>query len=655
MFRRTIMRGVTCAVAASAVLGMAGAVTANAADAGARTLLADTAPAWMPHAKHTGQANANSAVNARVYLAPNGGLANLQAAVAAVSTPGNRDYRHFINPAQYDAIYEPSTATVAAVSSWLNSSGLKVTGVDGERRYVSVTGSVANANKAFGVSIQRYSHDGQNVQSPSGAVTVPAALSGAVLSVTGLDTSQHVNGTSATTPADTPIPPPAGFDNARPCSAYYGQLSATYEGNYQTKLPKYNGKTLSYAPCGYTGAQFRAAYEGGTSLTGKGITVATTLWYASTTIAQDTATYAANHGDAPYAPGQLSQAKYPKFNVTSACAPSGSFTEETLDIEAVHAMAPDAKIRYYAAADCYDTSLIDDLSRIVTENKAQVVSSSWGGASNGESAGSIAAYEQVFMQGALQGVSFMFSSGDNGDELAATGLKQTDYPTSDPYVTSVGGTTTAIDANGNLSWQTGWGTDKYALSADGKSWTPVGYLYGSGGGYSTLNDRPAYQNGVVPASAPPGRAVPDVAMDADPTTGMLIGLTQTFPDGVRYGEFREGGTSLASPLFAGMTALAVQSAGGPVGFLNPVIYGQVQGKSGTFTDVAGAPADAGAVRPDYANSVDPSGGVLYTVRTFDQDSTLSVAKGWDDVTGVGTPSAGYLTSLTAQKSPKSKS
>jgi subtilase family serine protease len=523
-----------------------------------------------------------------------------------------------------------------------------VTGVDGQHRYLGVTGSVANAQKAFGVSIQRYAHDGQNVQAPSGSVTVPAALAGSVLSVTGLDTSQHVNTTTSTAPADTPIPPPAGFNNARPCSAYYGQLSATYEGNYQTKLPKYAGKTLSYAPCGYTGAQFRAAYEGGTNMTGKGITVATTLWYASTTIAQDTATYAANHGDAPYAPGQLTQAKYPKFNVDPACAPSGSFPEEALDIEAVHAMAPAAKIRFYAAADCYDTSLVDNMAKVVDENKAQVVSNSWGGASEGESAGTIAAYEQVFMQGALQGISFMFSSGDSGDELAATGLKQTDYPTSDQYVTSVGGTSTAIDANGNLSWQTGWGTDKYTLSTDGKSWSPVGFLYGAGGGYSSLSDRPTYQNGVVPASAPPGRAIPDVAMDADPTTGMLIGLTQQFSDGAHYGEFREGGTSLASPLFAGMTALAVQNAGGPVGLLNPVIYGQA--KSGNFTDVAGKPGDAGAVRPDYANTVDPTGGVLYSVRTFDQDSTLSVATGWDDVTGVGTPNAGYLTSLKAQKS-----
>ena len=80
-------------------------------------------------------------------------------------------------------------------------------------------------------------------------------------------------------------------------------------------------------------------------------------------------------------------------------------------------------------------------------------------------------------------------------------------------------------------------------------------MYGAGGGSSALFDRPGIPEGRRAASNGwSGRAVPDVGLDADPTTGMLIGETQTFPDGVRYGEYRIGGTSLASPLFAGMTA-----------------------------------------------------------------------------------------------------
>ena len=234
----------------------------------------------------------------------------------------------------------------------------------------------------------------------------------------------------------------------------------------------------------------------------------------------------------------------------------------------------------------------------------------------------------------------MFSSGDDGDELASSGTKQADFPVSDPYVTGVGGTATAIGRRGTLAWETGWGTEKYSRSSDGTSWNLLGFLYGSGGGESALFGQPSYQAGITPTGA---RGVPDVAMDADPTTGMLVGETQTFPDGVYYDQYRIGGTSLASPLFAGMTALAFQNAGGGVGLLNPTIYANAG--SGAFTDVTGPGPDAGNVRADYANGVDASGGLLYSVRTFDQDSSLTVTPGWDDVTGLGSPNSGWLTAV----------
>jgi subtilase family serine protease len=121
-----------------------------------------------------------------------------------------------------------------------------------------------------------------------------------------------------------------------------------------------------------------------------------------------------------------------------------------------------------------------------------------------------------------------------------------------------------------------------------------------------------------------------------------VGETQKFPKGViAYDEYRIGGTSLASPLFAGMTALTLQSAGGGAGLLNPAIYGD----SSAFDDVAGSPPDAGNVRADFANGVDASGGVVYSVRTFNQDSSLDVTPGYDLVTGLGVPNTGWLTAL----------
>ena len=346
------------------------------------------------------------------------------------------------------------------------------------------------------------------------------------------------------------------------------------------------------------------------------------------------------NGDAAYAAGQLSQSLPKTFTRVNdgqrQCSANGWYGEETLDVEAVHAMAQGAKIRYYASASCYDADFLDTFARINDEAAAQIVTNSWSGFESGLRSTTAAAYEQAFLQGAAEGISYMFSSGDDGDELAATGTKQVDYPSSDPYATAVGGTTTAINSAGALAWQTGWGTEKYSLSANSSSWDPLGFLYGSGGGESGIFAQPDYQDGITPAGA---RGVPDVAMDGDPTTGMLVGETQTFPDGVYYDQYRIGGTSLSSPLFAGMTALAFQHAGGGVGLLNPTIYAH----AAAFTDVTGTPPDAGNVRADYANGVDATDGILYSVRTFDQDSSLTVGPGWDDVTGLGSPNAGWLT------------
>jgi subtilase family serine protease len=460
-----------------------------------------------------------------------------------------------------------------------------------------------------------------------------------VLSVSGLDTTRHLLRHDVT-------PPPDGFRNARPCSRYYGQVSATYQADFKTKLPKFQGKTLPYAICGYKGTQFRGAYEGAQQgkLSGKGVTVAIIDAYASPTIKQDAAQYASRNGDADYANGQYTQVVPGSFTNQDVCGENGWWGEQTLDVEAVHAMAQDANIRYYAAQSCEDTDFLPVYNKLLDENKASIITNSYGDAGEDVDPSLVSGEEQAFMQAAMQGVTFMFSSGDSGDEVANTGTKQPDYSASDPYVTAVGGTADAIGSDNAMRAQTGWGTKKYSLSSNGNSWNLVGWLYGAGGGDSALFNKPSYQQGVVPGSYGAGRAVPDIAMDADPTTGMLIGQTQRFPDGDYYSEFRIGGTSLASPLFAGMTALASQHAGGRLGFLNPTLYSQFG--SPLFNDVKGNPADAGNVRADYVNGVDASDGIAYSVRTFNQDSSLAVKQGWDDVTGIGSPKAAWLTSLS---------
>jgi len=131
---------------------------------------------------------------------------------------------------------------------------------------------------------------------------------------------------------------------------------------------------------------------------------------------------------------------------------------------------------------------------------------------------------------------------------------------------------------------------------------------------------------------------------ADPNTGYLIGQTQTFPDGtVKYSEYRIGGTSLSSPIMAGIMALADQARGAPHGFANPTLY-QLSG-TGAVNDVKNPPSTVAAVRVDYINRVDASNGLRTSLRTMNYTLSLQTTPGWDDVTGIGTPASGFVSAL----------
>src|SRR6185369_13619670 len=118
---------------------------------------------------------------------------------------------------------------------------------------------------------------------------------------------------------------------------------------------------------------------------------------------------------------------------------------------------------------CGNTDIADTLDRVVDDNDVSFVSNSYGSPDSDEiGAADFVATEQALRQGAMQGQAFLFSSGDNGDEQANSGVVQTDYPASSRWATAVGGTSAGIGSGDRLLFQTGWGTEKYSLSADGK-------------------------------------------------------------------------------------------------------------------------------------------------------------------------------------------
>ena len=628
---------------------------ASADNGNGRHELTGTKPGWTAAAPKVSDVTPSQRLTAQVWLSPRDG-ASLDLLAATVSDPGNAKYGQYLTAAQYKQTYAPSSAQLSAVTQWLSGSGLHVDKVGPDNVYVAVSGTAAAVNAAFATNMAVFTVKGNNEQAPEKEISVPNSVAGSVTAVTGLTKFGH-----RIKPAD--LGAPGGFRNAAPCSNYYGEKMAT-------TLPKFQGHTLPYAPCGYVPSQFRSTY--GVSTTGRpgsGQTVAITDAFDSSHLLSDANRYATNHGDSAFAAGQFKDRSVPECGASvtgltcaqlvSDCGGNGWYGEQALDIEAVHGMAPSAKVLYYGAASCYDDDLLAAMAQVVTDNQASIVTNSWGEPTfvqvcdpTGQDCQTIPvidqnlinAYENVFKRGAVQGIGFYFSSGDSGDELANVGYKHPDWPAGDPWVTAVGGTALAINQSGHRSFETGWGTAQWRLNAAKTEWSVLrfAFQYGSGGGYSEIFKEPRYQRGAVRENPTDGRAVPDIAMDGDPTTGMRVGQTQDFGTngGVAYGEFRIGGTSLSSPLLAGLQADA-QTGRGRIGFANPLIYHLYRGHNDVYFDVT-PQGDTGNVRNDFLNGLNASGGTRYSVRTFDQDSSLTTGPGWDDVTGVGAPTAAYI-------------
>ena len=647
-------RWVAGAVAGAAILS--GLVSAgSAAAAPGRAAIPGSHPDWaVSRAGHQAPAVTAGAVNLRVYLAGQD-PAGLTAYATAVSDPTSTSYGDYLTPAQAQARFGTTSAQIQAVESWLTSSGLTVTGVNnGTGAYVSVTGTVAQASEAFGVSFAKYTDpNGQTARAPVAAATVPSSVSADVTAVSGLDTASH-----DMKPGDTLPPPGPNYWVAPPTSSYYGQKIANNE-------PTAGGQHWPWNVAGYTPQQIRGAYNVSNSgMTGAGQTVAVIDAYASPTMLSDANEFSRVTGNQGFRPGQYQQFLASSFDDTSdaECGASGWYGEETLDVESVHDMAPNANVRYVGAQDCTDPGLLSALAFVVDNRLATIVTNSWGEPYDGSTLNS--EYDSVFEFGAVEGIGFLFSSGDSGYEDPAaedpgSDQIQVDYPDSSPWVTAVGGTSVAIGKRNDWEWEIPWGTLIDPLAASGLSWTytpppaygPDTYDGSGGGGVSTAYTQPFYQRGVVPNSlatdvpegstTTPMRVVPDISALADPSTGMLVGQTTLQPNGKTY-KFslsRIGGTSVASPTFAGIEADAQQAAGHDIGFANPAIYARAG--SSAFHDVTESPSGQYEVRNNYTDPDTATGPLETFLRAMGVNgggaAALTATPGYDDATGVGSP------------------
>jgi subtilase family serine protease len=133
-------------------------------------------------------------------------------------------------------------------------------------------------------------------------------------------------------------------------------------------------------------------------------------------------------------------------------------------------------------------------------------------------------------------------------------------------------------------------------------------------------------------------------MPGDPNTGFLVGQTQQFSDGLYYDEYRIGGTSLSSPLLAGIDAVVSQRLRHPIGFANPLYY-NLLGTNGV-RDIVAPKAPFYQVRSNFVNTENANDGRTYQLQNIDvQTSLIHSRPGYDDETGVGTPGSRFFNLL----------
>lgn len=364
----------------------------------------------------------------------------------------------------------------------------------------------------------------------------------------------------------------------------------------------------------YTPEELRAAYDIPSKLTGAGQTIVIIDAFGDPTIQADLATEDSTFGLPPANLNIIYPDGQPAFNPDNADEVDWT-GEIALDVESSHAVAPSAKIDLVIAKSDQDSDILAALQYVVSHHLGNVLSQSYGEGEACEAPSIERADHVLFARAEAEGMTVFASSGDDGaaqETCDGTSYdKAVSVPAADPLVTSVGATSlTAEQPNGAYESETAW-NDSYGSS---------------GGGFSTIFKRPSYQNGFTSNRM---RGVPDVSYSGDVNNGLLI----AWSGGVAANEgtfYLFGGTSAGSPQWSAITALADEQDGRPLGYLNPVLYAIAHNKaeySSAFHDIT--------TGNNTVSLIDAAGNTVNI-------TGYPAVKGWDPVTGLGTPNVANL-------------
>ena len=357
-------------VAAAAVFGLASAHAGVVRHAGTRQKLVagDT-----PRAVAQGKAHLHGRHNPNAVFRLNVGLrvrdsAGLDALIRAASTPGSRDYGHYLTQKQYLARYAPTDADVAAVESWLRGQGLTVLNSSATNLVVHATGSVKTLEHAFGVTIYDYNQNGRSFHANNHNPTVPAGL--------------DVNWVS-------------GLSNFNVYKVFH---TDTCEVNPPNK-------------CGYDGKDFRSGYD--VAGNGSGQTLGLTLW-GEHLPQSDYDSYATATGTTKIVVGGSGDDGLDFIDVDGPSGITNTDGEVALDTQIGHGEAPGLHMDYWLGKDNSDGTL-EDVLQAAESSGIKVISNSWGC----DGCGPDGTMDSILQAGAATGQTFYFATGDNGASVGA--------------------------------------------------------------------------------------------------------------------------------------------------------------------------------------------------------------------------------------------
>jgi subtilase family serine protease len=536
----------------------------------------------------------------------------LQSLLAAQQNTASPLYHKWLAPDQFAAQFGVAESDISTVAGWLQQQGFSVDGVSRGKNRITFSGTVEQVAATFGAELRYYKIDGRKYYAPSSDISVPAALSSLVLSVTNLSSFR-----------------PRSHVKFRP------KFSSSQSGNhYLTPKDVATIYDISAAyTAGYTGSGQSIAIVGQSSISLSDIENFQSA--AGLTVKDPTLILVPDSG--------------------TAIVSSGDESESDLDLEYSGGIARGASIFFVYVGNNSNYSVWDSINYTVDNQVAPVISTSYGDCETDLGSANYSTLNAVLAQAAAQGQTVIAAAGDSGstDCYGYTNLTTTqqealavDFPASSQYVTGMGGTefpSADVSSSNTTYWDSASGSDviSSALSyIPEQVWnddSSSNGLSSGGGGVSTLTARPSWQTGVPGIPSGSYRLVPDISLDASPNNaGYLLcssdssatGITGSCSNGFRDSNDQyltvAGGTSFDAPIFAGMIAIInqkVNSSG--QGVVNGTLY-KLAANSSTYTS---------AFHDITSGSNQCTAGSSYCSTSGESD--YSATAGYDEASGLG--------------------